>query len=170
VIDFIFDIIQSILLIIASIIIIIAAIGIFRLNDDMDKVIYVRMHMFGMMDIACVLAMIGLGEYLLAAIYFILAPFLVHAMANAYYYREDERKYETSDKLTGRIDDETYNKIAISKNTTVDAKFKQNIESTKVAGSNNTKSNESTNDVPIKEVNTDDIENSNLNQTEEEYD
>ena len=33
--------------------------------------------------------MIGLGQYLLAVIYFILAPFTAHAIANAFYKSED---------------------------------------------------------------------------------
>jgi energy-converting hydrogenase B subunit C len=33
--------------------------------------------------------MIGLGQYLLAGIYFILAPFTAHAIANAFYKSED---------------------------------------------------------------------------------
>ena len=43
----------------------------------------------GVFDIACVLAMIGLGQYLLAGIYFVLAPFIAHAIANAYWKKED---------------------------------------------------------------------------------
>ena len=43
----------------------------------------------GIFDIACVIAMIGLGQYLLAGIYFILAPFVAHAIANAYWKKED---------------------------------------------------------------------------------
>ena len=154
-IDFIVEFIQSLFLIIAAIIIMTAAIGIFRFDDKMDKVIYVRMHMFGMMDIACVLGMIGLDQLLLAGIYFILAPFLVHAMANAYYYSEDERKYEITDELTGRIDDDLYNKLSINKDSHIDSELRQNLE--------NIGSIKSTNSVLIKEVGTDDIENNNLN-------
>jgi len=185
-------------LIAAAVILLIVALGILRLDDDMDKVIYVRIHMLGMADIALVLAMIGLGQFLLAGIYFVLAPFVVHAMANAYYYGEDERKYETSDELIGRIDDNIHNKLALDENTTIDAEFKSNFESNMessvrynsrsnseldVGSSDNsgaksvfesdvvsyTKSEESRGtisnklDIVIKEVSTDDIENSSLN-------
>jgi len=161
-INFIVELIQSICLIIASVVILITAIGILRLDDDMDKVIYVRIHMLGMVDIACVLAMIGLGQFLLAGIYFVLAPFVAHAMANAYYFSEDDCKYEITDKLMGRIDDTAHNKLAINNNTTIDAEFKYNFENDEI---------ESTKDgVLIKEVSTDDIENSNLNQRGEEDD
>jgi energy-converting hydrogenase B subunit C len=33
--------------------------------------------------------MIGIGQYLLAGVYFILAPFTAHAIANAYWKKED---------------------------------------------------------------------------------
>ena len=188
--DFIIEIIQSICLIVAAVIILIAAFGIFRLNDEMDKVIYVRIHMFGMVDIAAVLAMIGLGEFLMAGVYFLLAPFLAHAMANAYYYGEDEHKYEINDELTGKIDDNIYNKLAVDEITTIDASYKSNLESEMDSNVNsstssstssctssstsdsissstsennidkNTDDKVSSHGVVIKEVSTDDIENS----------
>lgn len=161
-ITFIVELIQSACLIIAAIVILITAIGILRLDDDMDKVIYVRIHMLGMVDIACVLAVIGLGQFLLAGIYLVLAPFVAHAMANAYYFSEDECKYESTDKLMGRIDDITHNKLAINKNTTIDAEFKYNFENDGIESSKD--------GVVIKEISTDDIENSNLNQRGEEHD
>ena len=178
--EFLIEIIQSICLIIAAIIILITAIGILRLNDDIDKVIYVRIHMLGMVDIACVLAMIGLGQFLLAGIYFVLAPFVAHALANAYYYGEDDRKYESNDDLTGRINDNDYNRLAIAKNRKLGPEFKDNFENKHSNNSINssvdlksesnesknfksdTKNSKSINNVTIKEVSTDDIENSNL--------
>ncbi|MDR2829591.1 MAG: cation:proton antiporter [Methanobrevibacter sp.] len=89
------EIFQSACLIISSILVIITAIGILRLNDDMDKVVYVRIHILGIVDIAGVLAMIGLDQPLLAGVYFILAPIVAHAMANAYYYGEDDCSHES---------------------------------------------------------------------------
>jgi energy-converting hydrogenase B subunit C len=85
----IIEIIKSICLIVSAVLIFIAAIGILRLDDDKDKIIYVRIQILGVMDIAGVLAMIGLNQIFLAGIYFILAPILAHAMANAYYYGEE---------------------------------------------------------------------------------
>jgi energy-converting hydrogenase B subunit C len=81
--------IQSALLIISAILIIISAIGVLSLNKDMKNVVYARIHILGVFDIACIIAMIGLGQYLLAGIYFILAPFVAHAIANAYWKKED---------------------------------------------------------------------------------
>ena len=84
------EIIQSILLIISALLIIIATVGILRLNGDMDNIVYARIHILGVIDIAGVLAFLGLGQPFFAILYFILAPFLAHALANAYYYSEDE--------------------------------------------------------------------------------
>lgn len=81
--------IQSILLIIAAILIIISAIGVVSLNRNMKNVVYARIHIIGVFDIACILAMIGIGQYLLAGIYFILAPFTAHTLAYAFFKSED---------------------------------------------------------------------------------
>ena len=81
--------IQSILLLIAAFLVIVSAVGLVSLSKDMKNVVYGRIHIVGIFDVACVLAMIGLGQYLLAAIYFILAPFTAHAIANAFYKSED---------------------------------------------------------------------------------
>ena len=81
--------IQSILLLISAFLIIVSAIGLISLDKDVKNVVYGRIHIVGVFDIACIIAMIGLGQYLLAAIYFILAPFTAHAIANAYWKNED---------------------------------------------------------------------------------
>ena len=81
--------VQSILLIIAAILTIISAVGLLSLNKDMKNVVYARIHIIGIFDVACIIAMIAIGQYLLAGIYFILAPFIAHAIANAYWKKED---------------------------------------------------------------------------------
>ena len=81
--------IQSALLLIAAFLVIVSAVGFISLSKDMKNVVYARIHIVGIFDIACVIAMIGLGQYLLAAIYFILAPFTALAIANAFYKSED---------------------------------------------------------------------------------
>lgn len=81
--------IQSALLLIAAFLVIVSAVGFISLSKDMKNVVYARIHIVGIFDIACVIAMIGLGQYLLAVIYFILAPFTAHAIANAFYKSED---------------------------------------------------------------------------------
>lgn len=81
--------IQSILLIIAAFLIIVSAVGLISLSNNTRNVVYGRIHIVGVFDIACIIAMIALGQYLLAGIYFILAPFTAHAIANAYWNKED---------------------------------------------------------------------------------
>jgi len=81
--------IQAILLIIAALLTIISAVGLISLGKNTKNKVYARIHIVGLFDIACIIAMIGLGQYLLAGIYFILAPFTAHAIANAYLKKED---------------------------------------------------------------------------------
>jgi len=83
--------IKSILLIISAFLVILAAVGILRYKDDLQRVMYARIHILGVADMACILALLVLGEFLLAAAYFILTPFNSHAIANAYYYGEEKR-------------------------------------------------------------------------------
>lgn len=83
-------IIQSILLIISALIIIIAAIGILKMDKDMPNVVYARIHILGMIDVAGIIAFLGLGQPLFALIYLFLAPLLAHALANAYFHAEDD--------------------------------------------------------------------------------
>lgn len=81
--------IQAILLIIAAVLTIISAVGLLSLGKNTRNKVYARIHIVGLFDIACIIAMIGLGQYLLAGVYFILAPFTAHAIANAYWKKED---------------------------------------------------------------------------------
>ena len=81
--------IQSILLIISAVIIIISAIGLVSLGKNTKNKVYARIHIVGLFDVACIIAMIALGQFLLAGVYFILAPFTAHAIANAYWKKED---------------------------------------------------------------------------------
>ena len=81
--------IQSVLLIVAAFFMIIAAVGLVTLNKNTKNLVYARIHIVGLFDIACIVAMIGLEQYLLAGIYLILAPFIAHAIANAYWKKED---------------------------------------------------------------------------------
>ena len=94
--------IQSALLIISAIFIIISAIGIVRVGKNTKNVVYARIHIAGLFDIACIIAMIAIGQYLLAGIYFILAPFIAHAIANAYWKKEDREN--NSDLVTVEVE------------------------------------------------------------------
>lgn len=84
------SLIQSILLILSGIVILIASIGVLNLDKDMPNVVYARVHILGMIDVAGIIVFLALGQYLFAVIYLVLAPFLAHAMANAYFYGEDD--------------------------------------------------------------------------------
>ena len=85
------SLIKSIILVISAVLVILGAIGILRYRDDLERVMYARIHILGIADMACILALLVLGEFFLAAAYFILAPFNAHAIANAYYYGGEER-------------------------------------------------------------------------------
>lgn len=97
--------IQSVLLLIAAFLVIVAAVGLISLPKDMKNVMYGRIHIVGVFDIACVIAMIGLGQYLLAGIYFILAPFTAHAIANAFYKSEDVENNAELNVVEDDVDD-----------------------------------------------------------------
>lgn len=84
------ELIQSILLIISAILMILSAIGFLTLDKNMNNLIYVRIHIVGVFDVAFIIAMIGLQQYLLAGIYLVIAPFTAHAIANAFYNSEDK--------------------------------------------------------------------------------
>jgi energy-converting hydrogenase B subunit C len=84
-------IIKSVLLLIAAALVLLAAYGIIRFKDDVPNVLYARIHILGIADMACILALLVLNEPLLAVAYFILAPFASHAIANGHYYGEEEK-------------------------------------------------------------------------------
>ena len=84
------SLLKSILILLSAVMVILAAIGILRYRDDLERVMYARIHILGVADMACILALLVMGEFLLAAAYFILAPFNAHAIANAYYYGEEK--------------------------------------------------------------------------------
>ena len=87
--DDIIIIIKSVLLFASGIFVILAALGILRFKDDITRVVYARIHILGVADSACILALLILGQPLLAGAYFILTPFASHAIANGFYYGED---------------------------------------------------------------------------------
>lgn len=84
------ELFQSVLLIISAILMIISAIGFLTLDKNMNNLIYARIHIVGVFDVAFIIAMIGLQQYLLAGIYLVIAPFTAHAIANAFYNSEDK--------------------------------------------------------------------------------
>ncbi|MGF7117040.1 DUF2109 family protein [Methanobacterium oryzae] len=89
--DDVFTLIKSAILIISAILVVLTAIGLLRYKDDMERILYARVHMLGVADMACIVALLALNEPLLAVTYFFLTPFASHAIANAYYYGEEQR-------------------------------------------------------------------------------
>jgi energy-converting hydrogenase B subunit C len=85
----IIELIQSFLIILSAILIIIASIGLLRTSKDLKNIVYARIHILGLVDIACIIAFIALDEILLGIIYFILMPFTAHAMSNAFFKSDD---------------------------------------------------------------------------------
>ena len=81
--------IQSILLIISAFLIIIATVGVLKIDRNLDNVVYARIHILGIVDVAGIIAFIAIGQPLFALIYLFLAPLLAHALANAYFHGED---------------------------------------------------------------------------------
>ena len=112
----IINLIQSILLIISALLIIIATVGVLRIDRNLDNVVYARIHILGIVDIAGIIAFIAIGQPLFALIYLFLAPLLAHALANAYFHGEDilnnpvlnPSLEETSDKMRNRNPEERY--------------------------------------------------------------
>ncbi len=97
--------IQSIFLLIAAFLAIVAAVGLVSLSENMKNVVYARIHIIGIFDVACILAMIGLGQFLLAGIYFIIAPFTAHAIANGFYKSEDFENNSSLNVVSDEVDD-----------------------------------------------------------------
>ena len=97
--------VQSALLLIAAFFIIISAVGLITLPKSTKNKVYARIHIVGLFDIACIIALIGLGQYLLAGIYFILAPFTAHAIANAYWKKEDRENNMDLQNIEEEIDE-----------------------------------------------------------------
>ncbi len=87
----IITLIQSAILIIVAILVLLSAYGILRYGDKIENIIFARIHILGVTDTALIIALLALNEPLLAVAYFILAPFAAHAIANGYYYGEEEQ-------------------------------------------------------------------------------
>ena len=137
------SLIQSILILLSGIVILIASIGILTFKKDMPNVVYARIHVLGMIDVAGIVVFLALGQYLFAVLYLVLAPFLAHAMANAYFYGEDdyntlyaadmvEDKYAAlndPDKLEDVATEDVYGEDADSAEGNADETATENLDS-----------------------------------------
>ena len=84
-------IIKAVILLVSSLLVLLTAIGLLRSDDNNNNIIYARIHILGVADIACIISLFALAQPLLALTYLILAPLAAHAIANAYYYGEDKQ-------------------------------------------------------------------------------
>ncbi|WP_457611895.1 cation:proton antiporter [Methanocaldococcus sp.] len=84
--------VRDILILIASIGILLASYRLW-IEKDRKNIVYARIHILGVIDCACFLIFLALGETLLAFTYLILTPFLAHAIA--YASDKDKLKEET---------------------------------------------------------------------------
>ena len=89
-----YEYIESIVFIIAAIAIFVACIGLWRHGEKLEKILYARIHMAGVIDIVCIILMFVIGQPLLALAYFFLMPVANHAVANAKYYMKVEEPEE----------------------------------------------------------------------------
>ena len=103
------ELIQAIILIIVAIITIIISVGLLRLDSDMNNVVYARIHLLGAIDMMAIITFIVLDYPLLGILYFILTPFVAHAIAHSFYYNEDTENTEslpTDEDTTEQIKEE----------------------------------------------------------------
>lgn len=112
------SLIQSILLIISGLLIIIATVGVLKIDRNLDNVVYARIHILGIVDIAGIIAFLALGQPLFALIYLFLAPLLAHTLANAYFHGEDT---VNNPVLNPNIAEETLEDSLIAEEETEDA-------------------------------------------------
>jgi len=69
----------------AGVLIILASLGLLRFGE-MRNIIYARLHIAGVIDVACIFLMLIIGQFLIAFVYAILMPLSAHAIANAKYH------------------------------------------------------------------------------------
>jgi energy-converting hydrogenase B subunit C len=72
--------------ILCGIAVLIASFGISRFGER-ENIVYARLHIAGVFDTACIIAMLAAGQPLIALTYFLLTPLVAHSVANARYYR-----------------------------------------------------------------------------------
>ena len=96
----------------------------------MPNVVYARIHVLGMIDVAGIVVFLALGQYLFAVLYLVLAPFLAHAMANAYFYGEDEyNALYAADMAVDDADDVEDDDAADSEEENADETVSENLDS-----------------------------------------
>jgi|LAHS01.1.fsa_nt_gb energy-converting hydrogenase B subunit C len=85
----ILSVILGIILLICGILVLSAAYGLLcNTNNDKKNIIFGRLQIFGIVDMVSVLVLILIGQPALGLVYFVMTPFVVHAIANGHYYGE----------------------------------------------------------------------------------
>ena len=81
--------IVELIYIVCGIAVLIASLGIARFGEG-SNIVYARLHVSGVFDVACMLAMIASGQFYIAFAYFLLTPIVAHTIANARYFRSEK--------------------------------------------------------------------------------
>ena len=76
-------------LIIAGTLILIASFGLLRFGDR-KNIVYARLHLAGIVDVACIFLAVIIGYPLIGLTYLMLTPLAAHAIANAHYHTKKE--------------------------------------------------------------------------------
>jgi energy-converting hydrogenase B subunit C len=78
---------QPIIFIICGLLVLVASFGLLRF-EKMPHILYARLHIIGVIDFGCSLALVALGQLnvaLVAVLYFILTPVAIHSIAKSQY-------------------------------------------------------------------------------------
>jgi energy-converting hydrogenase B subunit C len=79
--------VQAAVFIVSGALLFIASFGLMRFAK-MPKILYARLHIIGVVDCACIIALFAVGRptvALVALLYFFLTPVAVHSIAKAHY-------------------------------------------------------------------------------------
>ncbi len=88
------ELLQGLVLIVASVLIFFACIGLWRFKDNVNNILYGRIHIVGVVDVTCMAILLVLGYPLVALTYFILMPVAGHTIANARHFMVEEERAE----------------------------------------------------------------------------
>lgn len=81
------SIVQAAFFLFCGCLLFISSLGLMRFAK-MEKILYARLHILGVVDFACIIALVAVGKpavALVAVLYFILTPVAVHSIAKAHY-------------------------------------------------------------------------------------
>jgi energy-converting hydrogenase B subunit C len=79
------EILSDALLTAAGISILVACLGLLRFGERRN-IVYARLHLAGIVDVACIFLTVMIGYPLIGLTYLMLTPLAAHAVANAHFY------------------------------------------------------------------------------------